>query len=249
MQQLATMATRRKPADRGHGETRLALSDALRRAPDGTTVQHLSTELDLHPNTVRFHLSRLVRDGLAHEHQDRPQGPGRPRLVYRAGRPEADGHRLLAEALAEHVVHAVPDARRLAVEAGEAKGRRMVPAVDQPVSTDEASAVLTDLMRDSGFDPAWDADGQRLWLRACPFRPTADNEPEVTCSLHLGLMRGALDALGSTLAVTSLEAAPAPHPCVALVQLPGPGVRPTDAADVVTYPTRKPTRRVPASRP
>ena len=203
------------------GVTRVAILQSLRQAEEPMTVQQLADQLRLHPNSIRFHLARLVYADLVSEDQSGPTGPGRPRLVYTAFTAPASGpssgHQLLAEALAEHLAHAVDSPGDVATEAGEDRGRRMVSrdANPGPVSEDEAKAEVTALMQNNGFDPQWDADGRRLWLRTCPFRPLADQQPAVACSVHLGLMRGALEALDSPIEVASLKASPAPQPCLA----------------------------------
>lgn len=45
-------------------------------------MQEIAEELNLHTNSVRFHLSRLLQTGLLREEQADPDGPGRPRMVY-----------------------------------------------------------------------------------------------------------------------------------------------------------------------
>jgi len=222
---MTDMATRQTPPT-GRGKisaSRIVLLEALRQSTDAMTVQQLADMVTLHPNSVRFHLARLALAGLVCEAQASPTGPGRPRLVYTAIDPQVpnpSGHQLLAEALSVHLGQSLPSPRDVATEAGEEQGRRMVshgPA--QPPATEEGGKqAVTALMRDNGFEPQWDADGQRLWLRTCPFRPVSDHQPTVACSVHLGLMRGTLDALGAPLEVVSLDAAPAPHPCLAVFQ-------------------------------
>ncbi|MCL1870368.1 MAG: helix-turn-helix domain-containing protein [Promicromonosporaceae bacterium] len=214
---------------RDAGASRVALLKALRTARQAQTVQELAAALGLHPNSVRFHLSRLAAHGLVTETQAPPAGRGRPRLVYAATEPAPavptsasgpHGHQLLATALSAHLAHTVPHPEQIAVDAGTQQGRALVardPAAP-PATAEEGRALLTTLMRDQGFGPEWDPDGERLWLRTCPFRPEADVEPNVVCNVHLGLMRGALDAAGAPLEVTSLDAAPAPHPCLAMVR-------------------------------
>lgn len=204
------------------GITRVAILQSLRQAEEPMTVQQLADQLRLHPTSIRFHLTRLVHADLVREDQAGSAGPGRPRLIYTAVTAPApdpsSGHQLLAEALAEHLAHAVPNPGDVATEAGEERGRQMVSrdADPGPVSEDEAKAEITALMQDNGFDPQWDADSRRLWLRTCPFRPLADQQPAVACSVHLGLMRGALAALDAPIEVASLEASAAPHPCLAV---------------------------------
>jgi predicted ArsR family transcriptional regulator len=90
------------------------------------------------------------------------------------------------------------------------------------------SVVLTDL----GFAPVEPSSPRAatIGLRHCPFlelviggdaRPGADGETgpgaygTVICSLHLGLMQGALAALGGPLTVDRLEPFAEPDLCVA----------------------------------
>jgi predicted ArsR family transcriptional regulator len=53
-------------------------------------------------------------------------------------------------------------------------------------------------------------------LRRCPFYDLAEQHPEVVCSVHKGLVEGALDELGSDLDV---ELTPFVEPNVCLVAL------------------------------
>lgn len=64
--------------------TRTAVLDAVRRSEQPVTVQEIAEELNLHTNSVRFHLSRLLQTGVLREGQADPDGPGRPRMVYTA---------------------------------------------------------------------------------------------------------------------------------------------------------------------
>lgn len=64
--------------------TRTAVLGAVRRSERPIAVQEIAAELDLHANSVRFHLSRLLQAGQLREDQADPDGPGRPRMVYTA---------------------------------------------------------------------------------------------------------------------------------------------------------------------
>ena len=58
--------------------------------------------------------------------------------------------------------------------------------------------MVTRLFSQLGFDPELideEADPQ-IRLHACPFRDAARANPEVVCSVHLGLLRGTLTRLG-----------------------------------------------------
>ena len=47
--------------------SRAALLEELRRTATPMTVQELADRLTLHPNSIRFHLARLAREGLVRE--------------------------------------------------------------------------------------------------------------------------------------------------------------------------------------
>ncbi|HEY8338379.1 MAG TPA: hypothetical protein VIK95_00840, partial [Egibacteraceae bacterium] len=75
-----------------------------------------------------------------------------------------------------------------------------------------------DLMRlldDLGFAPRDGATPDELELRNCPFREVAEVHPDVTCPLHLGLMRGALAAGDAPLVVRDLQPFVDPDRCLA----------------------------------
>ncbi|WP_330342044.1 helix-turn-helix domain-containing protein [Streptomyces sp. NBC_00557] len=63
------------------GESRTRVLDVLRAAPDGAGVRDIAEQTGLHPNTVRFHLDALVKEGLAESRTEGRGRPGRPRPV------------------------------------------------------------------------------------------------------------------------------------------------------------------------
>lgn len=68
-----------------------------------------------------------------------------------------------------------------------------------------------------GFDPelAGDETDRQIRLRACPFRDAARANPEVVCSVHLGLLRGTLTRLGAPPTTTRLLPFVEPELCLA----------------------------------
>ena len=62
---------------------------------------------------------------------------------------------------------------------------------------------LVALLDEVGFAPEREAEQQpaggtaRINLRNCPFLELAQDRPQITCPIHLGLMRGAMEAWGS----------------------------------------------------
>jgi predicted ArsR family transcriptional regulator len=92
------------------------------------SIAPIAEQLDVHPNTVRFHLDTLVDAGLVERVTPDRRGPGRPPLLYRAVRQmDRDGsrrYRLLAEILAMGFA-ADKDRAAKARAAGRAWARRL----------------------------------------------------------------------------------------------------------------------------
>jgi predicted ArsR family transcriptional regulator len=167
-------------------------------------VEAVAEAVGLSVNTVRFHLDRLCREGLVTRRSARPDGPGRPHLVYRAVAAEAvDGaaaYRLLAELLAEGVVRSGDTGATF--EAGRSWADRLVTAHDPSVggstaAEENAAAVarVVELLADGGFAPELLPDEQTVALHSCPFMDLAIVRADVVCTVHLGFARGVLRRL------------------------------------------------------
>jgi predicted ArsR family transcriptional regulator len=63
--------------------------------------------------------------------------------------------------------------------------------------------------------PGADGSARRIRLRHCPFLELADPHRHLVCTLHLGLMRGALAELGATVTVRDLQPFAEPTACLA----------------------------------
>ncbi|TWV53908.1 helix-turn-helix domain-containing protein [Streptomyces misionensis] len=223
---------------------RRAVLDVLRAASEPLGVTETAERLEVHPNTVRFHLAALVADGLVERRAEAPGGPGRPRTVYtvRPGmdRGGARGYLLLARMLLSRRALADPaEAREEALETGRAWGRFLAdppPPFERP-SAERSVTRLLALLDDLGFDPELVRGGarppERIGLRHCPFLELAEEHGELVCPLHLGLIQGALARLDAPLTATRLE--PFARPDLCLAHLSGTG---TPARDM-----RKATRR------
>ncbi|WP_251095942.1 helix-turn-helix domain-containing protein [Streptomyces sp. Caat 7-52] len=214
------MTTRESPRRR-------EVLEVLRTAPSPLGVAEAAERMGLHPNTVRFHLDALVAGGLVECRTDKPSGPGRPRTVYTA-RPGMDrggfrDYRLLARMLLGRWAAADPAvARAEAREAGRAWGRFLVdpPPPYEPPTPERSAAGLLALLDGLGFAPRPEGVGEsgrpeRIRLRHCPFLELAEEQGGLVCSLHLGLMQGALAQLGAPLTATALEPFAEPDSCVA----------------------------------
>ena len=81
----------------------------------------------------------------------------------------------------------------------------------------EAAQVVTGLFAELGFDPELTVNeqGRQVWLRGCPFRDAARANPEVVCSVHLGLLRGILSRLGASSTTARLTPFVEPELCLA----------------------------------
>lgn len=212
--------------DRRAGARRAQLLQALQRAPAGLDVRELGERLGLHENTVRFHLDRLVRERAVERRSERTAGPGRPRLRFRArmsgeGIPgEQRNYELLARILTGFVAESATDPRAAAVAAGEAWGGSRVsrPASYDDVDREESVSELVSMLAEIGFEPepglAEQGWTHEIKLRHCPFLELAHENREVACSVHLGLMRGALTHMRAPETTVQLEPFVGPSLCI-----------------------------------
>lgn len=210
-------------------ESRLRLLDTLRAGAGPMDAAELASSSRLHVSTVRFHLDELRGAGLVDSRREERTTRGRPRQLFSAvtrgdtGRDESapDAHRgyqRLAEILAGHWSdNPALEAPQRAEEAGRAWARdELVGAPPTSPTMEGATATISGLFGELGFDPEVTADGDdtRILLHACPFHAVAEAHPEVVCSLHRGLLRGALEQLGSPGTRTQLLPRETPHLCV-----------------------------------
>ncbi|MFP1155401.1 helix-turn-helix transcriptional regulator [Mycobacterium sherrisii] len=198
----------------------------LRAAREPLTILAIADALGVHPNTVRFHLDSLVAAGQVEQVGPGRKGPGRPPLMFRAVRQMDRGGTRHYEVLAEILTAALagdkdPGAKALA--AGRAWGRRLDPGTaPRPAEAPEqAIDRLMDLLDRLGFAPERrrETGAQQVGLRHCPFLEIAENRSNVVCSVHLGLMQGALESWAAPVTAERLEAFVEPDLCLAHLEL------------------------------
>jgi predicted ArsR family transcriptional regulator len=187
---------------------RAAIVEALRAGRDGLDTNQLAAALLLHPNTVRWHLGRLADDGLVTSAPERRRARGRPSVVYRLT-PEGtasgrDEYRLLATMLTAAVAADTNGSER-AYATGVRWGRHLQAA--------ERTDDVAELLDEQGF--AAERRDDAIEMRRCPFYALAETSPQVVCTLHHGIIDGALAESGATGCVDRLDAFVEPGLCIA----------------------------------
>ena len=206
----------------------------LRASSDPMSIVAIADVLVVHPNTVRFHLESLVGDDLVEIAEPVHKGRGRSAFTFRAVRQMDRGGTRHYQILAEILTTALAADRRprvKALAAGRAWGHSLASLeleLESPpdvTSPDEAIDRLVDVLDELGFAPerrAFDGEHQ-VGHRHCPFLELAENQPNVVCQLHLGLVRGTLEAWGTPIDAERLDAFVTPDLCLLYL-------RPTAAA-------------------
>ncbi|UGT89593.1 helix-turn-helix domain-containing protein [Mycobacterium ostraviense] len=204
---------------------RRAVLRVLRASRVPLSIVAIADALEVHPNTVRFHLDVLAADGQVQRVESGPRGPGRPPQMFSAVRQMDRGgtrhYRLLAEILSNGLA-AEPDSRAKALAAGRAWGRRL-EAPPTGGTAEKSIDHLVGMLDELGFAPERRvSDGQQqLGLRHCPFLELAERRSGVVCPIHLGLMQGALESWAAPVGVERLDAFAEPDLCLAHLSLKG----------------------------
>jgi predicted ArsR family transcriptional regulator len=210
-------------------ESRRLVLDVLRGSGDELDAAEVAAEVGRHVSTVRQHLEALARAGVVSRRVEQRTVRGRPRVLYAATsrREPDDGDGLLAMMLASHLARG-DDPSAEAEEAGRRWGLALTgagpsgtagrPASDLPQAAPEAAtatARIVDLLDEIGFQPQARvvAHGTVVDLHRCPFEQVARSHPEVACAVHLGLMRGSLEAQNAPVRAERLEPWVAPGLC------------------------------------
>jgi len=208
-------ATMHRALADGH---RIRILDELRRDPDGLGARELGRRLDLHPNTIRWHIAILADAGLIASKTEPRSTRGRPRIVYTLGKSadaaNPESYRFLATIMTG-ALSGSDDGPARAAEAGRAWGRFLVrrPPPHLRLTEDQATDQVVGLLTEQGFRP--EAAPGEIRMHGCPFRDLAETGPEIVCAIHRGLISGAYAELGADLEVERLDAFVEPDLCVA----------------------------------
>ncbi len=180
---------------------------ALARREAPTTLAELGELTGLHANTLRGHVEALHQAGHVSRFRASPSGRGRPAWSYLAR--EAP-YVALAQALARGLeTNPGATARESGESGGRAWGEQLGALVDEEDQTPHARLIRA--LEHVGFGPTTSADAASINLTRCPFIDAARAHPEAVCSVHLGLIEG---ALGESLDPAALQPFAQPGTCL-----------------------------------
>ena len=175
-------------------------------------------------HVAKFHLDRLVEDGLLEAEYGRPPGrggpgAGRPAKLYRRSSRELvvslpERHyelvgRLLARAVTDAQREEVPVGEalgRAAHEAGHALGEEARRLAGPRPSRSALSASAVAVLNQCGYEPR--TDGDDVTLVNCPFDALAQDYRDLVCGMNLELLDGLVHGLGRTDLEAKLEPVP-----------------------------------------
>jgi predicted ArsR family transcriptional regulator len=208
-----------------------ALGEPLRRAlyrfvaaqAEAVTREQAAAGVGVAKHTAKFHLDRLVADGLLEATYRRPPGrggpgAGRPAKVYRRADTDLEvslperryelAGRLLVKAVARAERTETPISGALlsvAIDAGRAVGAEAAPNLGRRAPQKALQAAIVDVLSADGYQPCPADDG--ITLANCPFHALAREETELVCGMNLAYLHGVLDGLGVTFLDAKLDPA------------------------------------------
>lgn len=217
--------------------TRRALYRYVRAQPSAVSRDEAAAGVGVPRHKAKFHLDKLVDDGLlevefARRTGRRGPGAGRPAKLYRRAASEFSvslperryelAGQLMARAIAESRGKHLPVADALQETAGH-HGRqladRALAMAGQSPSPDMLLTMARQVLDEEGYETRADRDG--LTLANCPFRVLATEYATVVCAMNLAIMEGLLAGLGKLRLAAVVE--PASGTCC--VRLAGPDNR------------------------
>ncbi|GAA2125020.1 helix-turn-helix transcriptional regulator [Nocardioides bigeumensis] len=202
--------------------TRLALYRYVAGAPGPISREQAAAAVDLPLHTVKFHLDRLVDEGLLEVEHRRltgrtGPGAGRPSKLYRRASREVAvslperRYDLAAEVLAAAVDQSARDGSpivsTLARVAHETGSQITNAQTSRPRGGRRAeTARLVETLAAHGYEPRLVDDD--VCLTNCPFDRLAAGHTELVCGMNLALVDGVLDGLDVTSMTARLEPQP-----------------------------------------
>ena len=206
--------------------TRRRLYELITSADTALSREQVAERSGLPVHTAKFHLDKLLAEGLLevefHKLTGREgPGSGRPAKHYR----RAEGEialsvpprqydllsRILANAVAQAAASGEP-AAEVASRVAHAEGMNLGSARAGGSGGDLAR--VGEALRSTGYEPRPEQPG-RLVLRNCPFHRTAAEQTELVCGLNFEFVTGVCAGLRADSVETALE--PEPGRCCVTV--------------------------------
>jgi predicted ArsR family transcriptional regulator len=214
-----------------------ALADPVRRSlyefvvrqPDAVSRDQAAAGLALPRHTAKFHLDRLVEEGLLVTEfrrlsGRRGPGAGRPAKLYRRAErqvavslPERR-YDLAGRVLARAVERAADEGTPVRTAVGESaaqEGRRLAATPGEPRPT--VIEEVTDVLAQQGYEPR--VDGDVVVLANCPFSDLARDHTALVCGMNLDLLTAFLAERGCSSIEAHLDPADG-RCCVTLTSRP-----------------------------
>jgi predicted ArsR family transcriptional regulator len=202
---------------------RRALYRFVAAQPEPVTRELAAAGVGVAQHTAKFHLDRLVHDGLLEASYRRPPGrggpgAGRPAKVYRRSDTDLDvsfperrydlAGRLLVRAVAhaERTGSPATDAlHSVATQEGHSAGGQVASNLGLRAQRNEMEAAVFDALTAHGYEPRRDGDG--ITLASCPFHALAREATAIVCGMNRAYLAGMLDGIGATTLDAKLEPA------------------------------------------
>lgn len=212
-----------------------ALAEPVRRSlyqyvvsqPDPVGRDEAAAGVGVPRHKAKFHLDRLVEDGLLEVEFKRltgrtGPGAGRPAKLYRRASAEVSvslpGRRydlagaMLADAIDRTLLNGTPLQDAVAAAAAEA-GAHVVDRAPAPDRDASPLQRVADVLAEVGYEPTVDDD--TVTLTNCPFDALATEHAQLVCQMNLSLIEAVTECLGSPQVRAELDPAP-PNCCVRL---------------------------------
>lgn len=207
--------------------TRRALYEYVVAQPDAVSREQAATAVELPLHSAKFHLDRLVADGLLEVEFRRLSGrtgpgAGRPAKLYRRASREISvslperRYDLVGDVLATAIDRSMSEAMPIADavrDAAAAAGRRLAASGTGDRSGEDLERTARVLAR-QGYEPR--TTRREMSLANCPFDRLAAEHTELVCGLNLALIGGVIAGLGAS--EVSAELAPQPGYCCVKVR-------------------------------
>lgn len=159
---------------------------------DSLTVDELADQAELHPNTTREHLHRLIDDGFAVSHTLKSPSRGRPKVVY---------------ALADNTSGPIQAKKIRSAKLRIEQLSRMLPTTNgtpTQSAADDQVDMVEDHLDQCGFDSTVHRENLCVQIHECPVQDLAREHPEV-CQVHFHLVGSALGRVNGPLETAKLN--------------------------------------------